>query len=98
MRKNIQKVIQAFKDGKAIQGDSKRTCWTDGRNLYSYNMLLAKRFDNGGTDMIVVIDESYAPSRTTKAQIRAIMGDIPNAQIVSEGSILTWDFKFSSSY
>jgi len=98
MRKNIQKVIQAFKDGKAIQGDSKRTCWTDGRNLYSYNMLLAKRFDNGSKDMIVVISEEYSPSRTTTAQIRAIISECDNAQIVREGSILTWDFKFNSSY
>jgi len=30
MRKNIAKVIAAFKAGKSIKGDSKGTCSTDG--------------------------------------------------------------------
>lgn len=73
MRKNIAKVIEAFKSGKEAQGDSKRTCWTDGRNLYSYNMLIAKRFsDNFGGEMIVVIAREYGPSPTTRNQISAV--------------------------
>jgi hypothetical protein len=100
MRKNCIKVIEAFKLGKAAQGDSKRTIWTDGKgNIYSYNMLIAKRFkDSKGQDMIVVIDRSYAPSATTRNKVDAVMASFPNAAIVREGSILTWDFKFNSSY
>lgn len=99
MRKNIANVIVAFKEGRAIQGDSKKTCYTDGRNLYSYGMLLAKRFtDSCGKEMIVVIGEEYAPSITTKKQIRSIMAGCTDAMIVREGSNLTWDFKFSGNY
>lgn len=101
MRKNIAKVITAFKAGKAVQGDSKRTCWTDGHNLYSYNMLIAKRFDwldfgkeDRPKELFVVIDRKYGPSKTTRMHIDEVLGEFPYAQIVSENSVLTWDFKF----
>lgn len=100
MRKNLSKVVEAFKLGKAAQGDSKRTIWTDGHNVYSYSMLIAKRFtDNSNKVMFVVIDRSYGPSKTTKMQIDGIRNALePNVSIVSKDSCLTWDFKFSSSY
>ncbi len=40
MRKNIEKVIEAFNAGKAMRGDS---CSTTGNEIYSYNMLIARR-------------------------------------------------------
>lgn len=99
MRNNIAKVIKAFKEGKAIKGDSRGTCQTDGRNIWSWNMLLAKRFtDNSGKERIVVIGEEYAPSITTKKQIMSIMEACPEAVIVREGSVLTWDFKFDCGF
>lgn len=99
MRKNIAKVIKAFKEGRAVKGDSKGTCYTDGRNVWSYNMLIAKRFtDNYNEDMIVIIDPEYAPSTTTRSQIRALMTECPQSGLVREGSCLTWDFKFNKIY
>jgi hypothetical protein len=100
MRKNCIKVIEAFQKDKAAQGDSKRTIWTDGEGrIYSYNMLIARKFkDNFGGEMVVIIDRSYAPSATTRNKIDAVRAYYPNAGTVREGSILTWDFKFNSSY
>jgi hypothetical protein len=100
MRKNIAKVIEGFKTGVAVQGDVKRTCFTDGRNIYSYNMLIAKRFSaNFGGDMIVVISDEYSPSVTTTKHIRAVVSAFDGvAKIVHKDSILTWDFKFSGNY
>ena len=99
MRKNCIKVLEAFKVCKAAKGDSKRTIWTDGHNIYSYRMLIAKRFSDGsGGERIVIIDRSYAPSATTRNKIDAVRAYYPNAGTVTENSVLTWDFKFSSSY
>lgn len=99
MRKNIAKVIKAFQAGKAIKGDSKGTCRTDGYNVWSYNMLIAKKFNDNGRDMYVLIDREYGPSKTTRMQIDAIFKELQgkNLHIVREGSILTWDFKFSNT-
>lgn len=95
MRKNVNKVVEAFKLGKAAKGDSKGTIRTDGRNIYSYDMLVAKRFsDNYGKEMYVVISDEYSPSITTTKHIRQIQSSLPSYQNVREGSILTWDFKF----
>lgn len=105
--KDFQKVFKAFSEGKeAIGGkvtmsgfssalSSAPRCRTDGHNFWSYNMLIAKRFsDNFGGEMIVVIAREYGPSITTRRHIDALMSVCPKAQIVREGSILTWDFKF----
>ena len=97
MRKNVSKVVEAFKVGKAIKGDSKGTIHTDGHNIYSYNMLIAKHFDNGGKPMYVIISDEYSPSVTTTKHIRQIQSELPH-HIVRKDSILTWDFKFNSSY
>lgn len=99
MRKNVIKVLEAFKLGKKAQGDSKRTIWTDGQAIYSYRMLIAKRFSDGnGGERIVIIDRKYAPSATTRNKIDGVRHYYPNAGTVTENSILTWDFKFSGSY
>ncbi len=101
MRKNIAKVISAFKAGKTIKGDSKGTCRTDGNSIYSYSMLIAKKFlGNNGKPLYMVIAREYGPSITTKMQIDACMNELGNEglQIVREESILTWDFKFNSTY
>lgn len=100
--KDFKKVFQAFSEGKeaiggkvTMGGGSGIRCRTDGQNFYSYKMLVAKRFtDNSGKLMYVVIDRMYGPSTTTKRHIDALMTVLPQAQIVREGSILTWDFKF----
>ena len=103
--KDFKKVFQGFIDGKEVtggkvtMGGSGVRCRTDGRNFWSYNMLIAKRFsDNFGGEMIVVIAREYGPSNTTRRHIDALMIVCPRAQIVREGSILTWDFKFNSGY
>jgi hypothetical protein len=74
MRKNISKVIEAFKKGKPIVGDSKRTCWTDGATIFSYQMPIAwweSDLQHPFTLRARVVDVDDGPSRTTKAQIRA---------------------------
>jgi len=38
MRANVRKVFRCWNDGKACSGDSKRTIWTDGKVIYSYNL------------------------------------------------------------
>jgi hypothetical protein len=104
--KDFQKVFQAFSEGKeavggkvSIGNGSGVRCSTDGFNFWSYKMLIAKRFqDNCGKLMYVVIAEEYAPSNTTRRHVRALMNSLEQAQIVREGSILTWDFKFSGNY
>jgi len=73
MRKNILKVIDAFKAGKSANGDSKRTCHTDGRVLYSYRMPIAW-YDELGN--VVVVPYDAGPSRTTKSQIRACQTEL----------------------
>lgn len=103
--KDFKKVFQAFSEGKeaiggkVTMGGSGHRCRAEGNSFYSYNMLVAKRFtDNSGKIMYVVIDRMYAPSNTTRRHVDALMTVLPQAHIVDEGSILTWDFKFNSSY
>ena len=108
--KDFQKVFDAFSEGKeamggkvSMGGGSGVRCRTDGHNFYSYDMLVAKRFhwlDFGTQEktLYVVIDREYGPSVTTKRHIDALMSVIDGAQIVREGSIMTWDFKFSGNY
>lgn len=72
MRKNCIKVIEAFKLGKAAQGDSKRTIWTDGEAVYSYNMKIAKRVRNCTDDRILIVARDCGPSKTTRSQIDAL--------------------------
>ncbi len=67
MRKNAEKVIKAFLEGKRAQGDSKKTIHTDGRVLYSYAMPIAAHTANG----VELIEYERAPSATTRSQVRA---------------------------
>lgn len=67
MRKNIQKVIEAYKQGKAAKGDSKGTCSTDGNRIFSYSTIIAERV---GDKTVIVGGEGI--SRTTTAQLRAV--------------------------
>jgi hypothetical protein len=68
VRKNIGYVLDAFEQGKAAVGDSKRTCWTSGNVLYSYAMPIAWRHESGA---VTVVAYEAGPSRTTRSQIRA---------------------------
>lgn len=73
MRKNMLKVLEAFKDGREAIGDSKRTCWTDGKTIWSYDMPIAQRlFNETSPPTVEVIDREKGPSRTTRAQIAAM--------------------------
>lgn len=67
MRKNIAKVIAAFQAHKSAQGDSKRSCWTTGEEIYSYSTLIARRLDSG----LIWVHERNS-TRTTNSQIDAI--------------------------
>ena len=70
MRKNAQKVIDAFKRYESAQGDSKRTIWTDGKAVYSYAMKIAEHTDNN--ESVWIAHYSSAPSNTTRSHIRAV--------------------------
>ena len=67
MRENITKVIDCFKAGRPCKGDSKGTCSTDGKTIYSYAMPIAWKVPGG----VHVVPYEAGPSRTTKSQIRA---------------------------
>lgn len=70
MRKNIAKVLSAFIVGKKAQGDSKRSCWTDGETLYSYSTPIARWL---GPPQSVAWVTSERMTATTNAQVRACM-------------------------
>lgn len=69
MRKNAEKVIAAFNDGKPAKGDSKATIRTDGDTVWSYAMPIAG-FMPDGTLWILSYDK--APTATTRSQVRAL--------------------------
>ncbi len=91
MRKNVRKVIEAFKRGEAAIGDSKRTIWTDGTTIFSYSTAIAIRVP-GEAGVAYAPDghkytrrtmgyDSYVRinppiyTRTTNGQIRALMAE-----------------------
>jgi hypothetical protein len=76
MRKNIASVIDAFHAEEAYQ---EKTCRTDGTAVYSYALLIALRY--GGH--VYVLDATESPSRTTTAQIRAVMAALPAHRVRS---------------
>jgi hypothetical protein len=80
MRVNAKKAIEAFTAGRAACGDSKRTIWTDGQRLFSYNMTIALRTATGRTVAIVAYEDG--PSRTTKSHIRAAQVSFPDAIVL----------------
>ena len=64
MRKNISRVLEAFKLGKP---KSEPHLMTDGRTVFSYEMPIAARLPDG---RIAVVDRGFSPSATTSAHIR----------------------------
>jgi len=64
MRKNIANVIAAF-NRRVPHRES--TCYTDGTDIFSYALCIARRNDDG---TIWVMERG--PSRTTNAQISAV--------------------------
>lgn len=66
MRKNIGKVIEAFRSGKALHD---KTCSTDGSRIFSYRMPIAERRNDGS---VSIVSEGESPSRTTTSHIRAV--------------------------
>jgi hypothetical protein len=65
MRKNISQVIETFKQGKPLRVDSVHT---DGKKIYSYNLVIAERDEKGD---VWVTDESDSTSKTDTTRIRA---------------------------
>lgn len=80
MRKNMAKVIEAFKRGESAVGDSKGTCSTDGTTVYSYRMPIARRLDGGAVQIVAY---SSAPTATTRSQVRALQVTFPFAAEVT---------------
>lgn len=69
MRKNLQKVVEAFQHHTAKVGDAKRTCSTDGQSIFSYRMEIARRLPNG---KVALLEYKKAPSQTTRSQVSAL--------------------------
>lgn len=67
MRRNIEKTINAFLTGRPHK---ERICSTDGQVLKSYLMPIAYREPK--TNTVLLVEESFSPSQTTDAHIRAI--------------------------
>jgi DNA topoisomerase VI subunit B len=65
MRKNISQVIEAFKQGKPLRVDSVHT---DGKKIYSYNLVIAERDEKCD---VWVTDESDSTSKTDTTRINA---------------------------
>lgn len=66
MRKNIARVIEAFKARCALPG---KTCSTDGTTVFSYAMPIAYRAPHG---CIVMVRYEECPTATTRAQWSAV--------------------------
>lgn len=68
-RKNISEVIDAFKAGGRAQH---ATCRTDGTTIWSYDLPIATRLNDG----TVAVRKSWS-SPTTQGQINAVAKAIP---------------------
>jgi hypothetical protein len=64
MRKNAEKVLNAFCNGMPCNG---QTIHTDGITLYSYRMKIGERFPHG----VTLLEYSNAPTATTRSHVRA---------------------------
>lgn len=62
MRKNVNKVVEAFKENKSCFGS---TVWTDGATIYSYGMPIVRR--RGNTYCVIL----KGPSKTTSGHANA---------------------------
>lgn len=87
MRKNIARVIKAFREGYQDHGDSKWTCSTDGQTIWSYKMRIAWREPDGSVKVVPVSD---GPSVTTKSQIRAILLALDHSPSVEHALTGRW--------
>lgn len=76
MRKNATAVINAFKTNSACDEGTIRT---DGTTVWSYQMVIAKRRQDGSVE---IIDVAKSPSRTTSSHIRACLVGFVGAQVV----------------
>lgn len=63
MRKNITKILEAFVEGK---GAIQKTCRTDGKTIWSYNMPICQKLPDGSIELV-----ESGPSLTTNGQISA---------------------------
>lgn len=80
MRKNIASVIDAFHNHEPYR---EKTCRTDGKVVYSYNMVIAVRAADGA---VVVVDPKHAPSATTRSHMRAVLAAFPGARVMALAS------------
>lgn len=67
----FDRVLAAFEKGKRA---SYSTCSTDGTTFFSYAMEIARKLEDGN---VVIVDESQAPSKTTRTQIKALKKAFP---------------------
>lgn len=74
MRKNIEKVVQAFKNGRACAGN----CSTDGTEIKSYAMVIARKYRGE----IQILNRLESPSVTTTKHINQLVESFPEAKIV----------------
>jgi hypothetical protein len=92
MRKNISKVIMAFRYGKYAKGDSKATCWTDGTTIYSYQMPIARRVRRPGrrSGILQIVEYDRAPSATTRSQLAAVRNAFKYDFVENLNYKITW--------
>jgi hypothetical protein len=92
MRKAHEKVIKAFSRGELAHDVLQKEVgayriWTDGIQLFSYLMPIAKRIAHGKRVSFQLVDYSQAPTATTRAHIRAcerlLTGRIANYRLAS---------------
>jgi hypothetical protein len=79
MRKNAKVVLDAFSSGKVA---NKKTIRTNGTELFSYNMMIARKNGN----KVEIIESSASPSKTTTIQINACVSYFPANQVVRVSS------------
>lgn len=88
MRKNAEKVLMAFAEGKPCNG---KTIKTDGVNLFSYAMKIAYKNEKGGIDLL---EYEQAPTATTRSHIRAAESFFAPASIDSRPKYLPKGSRF----
>lgn len=77
MRKNMKKVLDAFRVSKPAKGDSRKTCWTDGTHVYSYAACIGTRNPDG----TVTVHYDTRRSVTTNSHIRALEFAISQGEV-----------------
>jgi len=77
MRQNARNVLTAFAAGCSL---NEKTISTDGKELYSYAMKIARKAPDG---RVLALDVA-APSATTSSHMRAVLAFFPDAILVEE--------------